>query len=88
MEQIKITVDGQEMTGNKGDTILTIAMENGVEIPNLCYNNELKIYGACGLCVVEAEVKAMFIEDVQNGVISAEQYEEIIGEPYPYESEV
>lgn len=55
MEQIKITVDGQEMTGNKGDTILSIAMENGVEIPNLCYNNELKIYGACGLCVVEAE---------------------------------
>lgn len=36
----------------------------------------------------KADVKAMFIEDVQNGVISAEQYEEIIGEPYPYESEV
>ena len=36
----------------------------------------------------KADVKAMFIEDVENGVISAEQYEEIIGEPYPYESEV
>ncbi len=55
MEQIKITVNGQEMVGNKGETILVIAAKNGVEIPNLCYNKNLKLYGACGLCVVEAE---------------------------------
>ncbi len=55
MEQIKITVNGIEMTGKKGDTILNIAAENGVEIPNLCYNSNLKLYGACGLCLVEAE---------------------------------
>ncbi len=55
MEQIKITVNGVEMTGTKGETILNIAMRNGVEIPNLCYNKNLKLYGACGLCVVEAE---------------------------------
>lgn len=55
MEKIKITVNGQEMTGNAGDTVLNIAMQNGVEIPNLCFNKDLKIYGACGLCVCEAE---------------------------------
>lgn len=55
MEQIKITINGKEMIGNKGETILNIAAENGVEIPNLCYNSNLKIYGACGLCLVEAE---------------------------------
>lgn len=55
MEEIKITVNGREMTGKKGDTILTIAAQNGVEIPNLCYHQDLKLYGACGLCVVEAE---------------------------------
>ncbi len=55
MEQIKISVNGIEMTGNKGDTILNIAAANGVEIPNLCYNKNLKIYGACGLCLVEGE---------------------------------
>ena len=48
MEQIKITVNGIEMTGNKGETILTIAAKNGVEIPNLCYSPNLKLYGACG----------------------------------------
>ena len=54
MEQIKITINGRELTGSKGDTILTIAAQNGIEIPNLCYNKNLKVYGACGLCVVEA----------------------------------
>ncbi len=55
MEQIKITLNGREIVGNKGDTILNIAAANGMEIPNLCYNGNLKIYGACGLCLVEAE---------------------------------
>ena len=55
MEQIKITLNGIEMTGDKGETILNIAKKNGVDIPNLCYNETLKIYGACSLCVVEIE---------------------------------
>ena len=55
MEMIKLTINGKEVTGKKGDTILTIAAQNGIEIPNLCYNKNLKIYGSCGLCVVEAE---------------------------------
>lgn len=55
MEQIKITVNGKECLGNKGETILTIAANNGIEIPNLCYNKNLKLYGACGVCLVEAE---------------------------------
>ncbi len=55
MSEIKIIIDGRECVGQAGDTILNIAAQNGIEIPNLCYNKNLKIYGACGLCVVEAE---------------------------------
>ena len=55
MAEIKLIIDGRECVGQAGQTILTIAAENGIEIPNLCYNKNLKIYGACGLCVVEAE---------------------------------
>lgn len=55
MEQIKITVNGVSMVGDKGETVLNIAAKNGVEIPNLCYNCNLKTYGACGLCLVEGE---------------------------------
>ena len=55
MEKIKITIDGKEIFAENGKTVLEIAAENGIEIPNLCYRKNLKIYGACGLCVVEAE---------------------------------
>ena len=55
MEKIKITIDGKEIFAENSKTVLEIAAENGIEIPNLCYRKNLKIYGACGLCVVEAE---------------------------------
>ncbi|MBQ4547333.1 MAG: FAD-dependent oxidoreductase [Oscillospiraceae bacterium] len=39
--------------GKNGDTILKIAAENGIEIPNLCHSDDLKPFGACGICLVE-----------------------------------
>lgn len=53
MDKIKITIDGKEIFAENGKNVLEVAAENGIEIPNLCYNKNLKIYGACGLCVVE-----------------------------------
>ena len=32
---------------------------------------------------MKAEVKALALEEVQNGVISAEEYKQFIGEEYP-----
>lgn len=52
---MRINIDGKEVTGFKGQTILDIARENNIEIPTLCYDERVKIYGACGLCVVETE---------------------------------
>ena len=55
MDKIKVTINGIECIGNAGDTILKIANDNGIEIPTLCYHPSVKIYGACGVCLVEAE---------------------------------
>ena len=55
MDKIKVTIDGKELIAKKGQTILQIARDNNIEIPTLCYIDEVKAYGACGLCVVEAE---------------------------------
>ena len=52
---IKINIDGKEISGFQGQTILDIARENGIDIPTLCYDERLEVYGGCGLCVVEAE---------------------------------
>lgn len=55
MDMIKVTINGKEITAEKGKTILQIAEANGIEIPTLCYIAEVKAYGACGLCTVEVE---------------------------------
>lgn len=52
---VNITINGISVTGNDGDTILKIASENGIEIPTLCHHESVKLYGACGLCVVEVQ---------------------------------
>lgn len=55
MNKIHLTINGVAVTGNAGDTILNIAAQNGIVIPTLCHHHSVKVYGACGLCVVECE---------------------------------
>ena len=50
---ITITIDGQEIQAEEGQTVLEIAKANGIEIPTLCYHPLLSPYGACRLCTVE-----------------------------------
>lgn len=52
---ITINIDGKEIKGFKGQTIMEVARANNIDIPTLCYDERVKIYGGCGLCVVEAE---------------------------------
>lgn len=52
---ISLNINGREINGYKGQTILEVARENGIEIPTLCHDDRIKTYGACGLCVVEIE---------------------------------
>ncbi|MCL1804023.1 MAG: FAD-dependent oxidoreductase [Eubacteriaceae bacterium] len=55
MNEIKLTINGIQATGQQGQTILDIAKEHGIEIPTLCHDDRTEIYGSCGICVVEAE---------------------------------
>ncbi len=50
-----IEVDGRQVTGRAGQTILEICRDNGIEIPTLCYEPKLPGFGACRMCVVEVE---------------------------------
>ena len=53
MDNLKININGKEVNAVRGQTILEVARQNGIEIPTLCYDERLKSYGGCGLCVVE-----------------------------------
>ena len=54
MAEIKIIINGKECTGTAGQTILQIAAQNGIEIPNPVSYTHLRAHETC-LCVVEAE---------------------------------
>jgi formate dehydrogenase major subunit len=52
---ITLTIDGKSCQGVKGQTILEVAKDNGVDIPTLCHHKWLTNHGACRMCVVEVE---------------------------------
>ena len=48
-----LTIDGKDVAGNEGQTIMEVAEENGIDIPGLCHLPGIHDRGACRLCVVE-----------------------------------
>jgi len=48
-----LEIDGQELSARRGQTILEVARENGINIPTLCHLAGLSNVGACRLCLVE-----------------------------------
>ena len=74
MRKIRLNIDGKEVRGIVGQTILEVADENDIYIPTLCFDERTEIYGACGLCVCEVEgnpklVKACATEIAPNMVV-------------------
>lgn len=55
MNKFRLNIDGKEVLGVPGQTILDVAKENDIFIPTLCFDERTEIYGSCGLCVVEVE---------------------------------
>ncbi len=51
---IKLTINGKLVEVAESATILMAASKAGIDIPTLCFNEELAPAGACRLCVVEA----------------------------------
>ncbi|MGS0746666.1 NAD(P)-binding protein [Syntrophomonas erecta subsp. sporosyntropha] len=52
---ICVNIDGREVQGFRGQTILEIAHNHHIDIPTLCHDDRVETYGACGLCVVEVK---------------------------------
>ncbi len=55
MDKLRVTLNGNQVSGRPGQTILELAQENGVDIPTLCHHADLSPLGACRICVVEVE---------------------------------
>ncbi|PTV95626.1 NAD(P)-dependent iron-only hydrogenase catalytic subunit [Halanaerobium saccharolyticum] len=69
---LKAVIDGIEMELKEKMSILDAAKKAKINIPTLCYEEGLSIYGGCRLCVVEIEGEELFkpacATDIQAGM--------------------
>ncbi|MBR2841887.1 MAG: FAD-dependent oxidoreductase [Lachnospiraceae bacterium] len=55
MAEVRLTIDGRQITCDENKTVLEAALDNGIYIPHLCYHEDLHPNGGCRLCVVKQE---------------------------------
>jgi NADH-quinone oxidoreductase subunit G/NADP-reducing hydrogenase subunit HndD len=55
MSDIKLSINGIEVTVPAGSTLLQAAQAASIRVPTLCYDKQLTVAGACRLCVVEVQ---------------------------------
>jgi predicted molibdopterin-dependent oxidoreductase YjgC len=55
MDSIKAIINGREINAEPGMTILQAAKANSIHIPTLCDHPAVSPFGACRMCLVEAE---------------------------------
>jgi len=54
-DQRHLSIQGQRLAFQQGETILEVAQRAGIEIPTLCHDPRLKPAGACRTCLVEID---------------------------------
>ena len=55
---VKVVIDGKRLSAQPGETVLTVARREGIDIPALCQMEGTAPWGACRLCLVEVEGQA------------------------------
>ncbi len=58
MDTVTLTIDGRQVTVEKGKTVLQAAIESGIRIPYYCYHPGLGMDGSCRVCIVKIEKMA------------------------------
>ena len=55
METVTLTLDGEQVTVEKGRTVLQAAIERGHPVPYYCYHPGLGVDGSCRVCIVKID---------------------------------
>ena len=55
---IRLTIDGNQVEAEEGQTILDAATSIGIEVPTLCHHRAVPAAGACRVCLVEVTAGA------------------------------
>ena len=70
---VNLTINGVAVSVPEGTTVLEAAKSVNIEIPNLCYKQNLHEFGSCRICVVEIEgaktLQASCLAKVAEGMV-------------------
>lgn len=73
MADVKLIIDGIEVTADANTTIMEAAKTVNIDIPSLCYHPDQSIKGSCRVCIVEVEGQNTFTAacctPVRNGMV-------------------
>ena len=58
MDTVTLTIDGRQVTVDKGKTVLEAAIQHGHQVPYYCYHPGLGVDGSCRVCIVKIEKMA------------------------------
>ncbi|MDO4475808.1 MAG: [FeFe] hydrogenase, group A [Lachnospiraceae bacterium] len=67
-----ITIDGRKIEFTNERNILTIIRKAGIDVPTLCYQDDLSTFGECRLCTVEDDKGKLFAscsEEPRDGMV-------------------
>ena len=54
-ENIKFTVNGNELEAKSGELLIEACENSGIHIPRFCWHKRLEPVGMCRMCLVEVE---------------------------------
>ena len=70
---VNLVIDGKEISVKEGTTILQAALQNGIDIPTLCFLKDINEIGDCRMCITEVEGRKGFatscIQKVEEGMV-------------------
>src|SRR3977135_3234878 len=55
METVTLTIDGRQVTVEKGKTVLQAAIASGISVPSCVHPPGIRVAGPCRLCIVKVE---------------------------------
>jgi len=79
-DTITFTIDGVEVRGQAGQSIMQAADEAGIYIPRLCAMKGLSVFGACRVCtvLVNGRSQAACVQPIAEGMTVENDTEEIM----------
>lgn len=55
MKKTQISINDTLVKCEEGQLLLEVCQEQGIEVPILCYNKNLSVFGGCRMCLVEVK---------------------------------